>query len=158
MSLWRFVAPLLCTFLVATVLDGQTHYGSYLLGTAGLVPQLLWAALPLPSAAALAFAFGLLLDGTHYSLPFGLSAFFCLGAIFCLQLLQQHIFWNLAAKSLVTIPFVTTAYYLTLSAALFRQTARAAALAACLGSCIFNCLMGVIFIRLSPEKRRLPTY
>ncbi|MDR0340216.1 MAG: hypothetical protein LBH53_01485 [Puniceicoccales bacterium] len=158
MNLWRFTMRLFYTFLAALILDGQIRCGSYLLGTAGLMPQLLWVAFPLSSAAPLAFAFGLLLDGTHYSLPFGLSAFFCLGAVFCLQLLHQHIFGDLAGKLLITVPFTTVAYYLILSTALLQQTDIAAALTACLGSCIFNCLTVMIFHRLCPAKWRLPVY
>ncbi|MDR2663970.1 MAG: hypothetical protein LBB14_00360 [Puniceicoccales bacterium] len=153
----RLATSSLYLLLLAIFLDGQIRGGSYLLGTAGLLPQVFWSALPLPMASALAFAFGLLLDGSHYSLPFGLSAFFCLAVTFCLQLLHQHIFWDLPARLPLTVPATTVAYYVALSLAFGRQTALSSALLACLGSCAFNCLAWALFFReRTPAAPRPP--
>jgi hypothetical protein len=141
------MAALPCVFLLAVLLDGQICGASFLLGTVGIVPQILWLFLPPRAAALAAFSVGLLLDGTHLSIPFGLSAFFCLAAVFSLQLLRHHLNWDLLSRLFFSVPLFTAAYYLVLSLAVPCQVALFSAALSCLLSCLLNCALWKFFSR-----------
>jgi hypothetical protein len=133
---WIVFVPIL-----AAMGDGFLPGASLLLGSMGFLAPFLWYLLALSPASVVVFGLGLLLDGTHLSIPFGFNAFFGLGAVFALQIIHRHVRLDAPNRFLGTVFAVTVSYY----AALSRISPSITPLHVFLSlvfSCIFNGFLG----------------
>jgi hypothetical protein len=146
----RFLGALAAVTVAAALLDGHLPGASTLLGAMGLYPFLFRGALSTASAGLGIFSFGLLLDGTHISIPFGFNAFFGLACVLVLQMASGHLPGGLPRRPLAAILLGTGTYYAALTAAVPSGAVRGAIFPALL-SCAFNGLCWRLLVPRFPQ-------
>lgn len=114
-SPWSFFLRIGMLLLLAFFLDNLLMGLSIFLGTMALLPVLFYGRFPFAKAAIWSFVFGILLDSTHWRIPFGFNAFYGIGIVFILQILRRNLRPDSQKRWLIFILFSTGGYYFLLS-------------------------------------------